>query len=121
LWLAHRADALLPLVVVAAVGFVFVHVVLLDWRRIPFTCSYLPGKRLIAHTLVLGFAAFVLFTGAAALIVRLAAPHRNAAAYVIVAGLTVGWVLNRLRLARWRLLPLLFEDEVPDRPLQLEL
>jgi hypothetical protein len=115
------SQALTSAGVVMVIGVLFVHAVLVDWRRIPFTCSYLPGKRLIAHTLVLGFAAFVLFTGAAALIVRLAAPRRNAAAYVIVAGLTVGWVLNRLRLARWRLLPLLFEDEVPDRPLQLEL
>jgi hypothetical protein len=121
LWLAFGSAALIAAGVVALVGLVFVHAVLLDWRRIPFTCSYLPGKRLIAHTLVLGFAAYVLFTAAGALLVNLAIRH-GTYAFAIAATLSlVAWLLNRRRLATWSSSPLLFDDELPDQPLQLGL
>jgi hypothetical protein len=121
LLLVPRSHAVTASAIVVVIAVLFVHAVLVDWRRIPFTCSYLPGKRLIAHTMVLGFAAYVLFTGAAALVLHYAAPRPRVAACVIVAGLLVAWALNGLRRARWRVVPLLFEDEAPDRPLQLEL
>ena len=54
LWMAIGPAALIAAAVVALVGLVFVHAVLLDWRRIPFTCSYLPGKRFVAQSFVLG-------------------------------------------------------------------
>jgi biotin transporter BioY len=54
-------DAAIATLIVAFVGGVFVHGVLSEWRRIPFTCSYMPGKRLIVYTVVPGCAAFVLF------------------------------------------------------------
>jgi hypothetical protein len=121
LWLAFGSAALIAAGVVALVGLVFVHAVLLDWRRIPFTCSYLPGKRLIAHTLVLGFAAYVLFTAAGALLVNLAVLS-GTYAFAIAATLSlVAWLLNRRRLATWSSTPLLFDDELPDQPLQLGL
>jgi hypothetical protein len=121
LWLAFGARALTAIAVVALVGLVFVHAVLLGWRRIPFTCSYLPGKRMIAHTLVLGFAAFVLFTAGGVLLVHLALGSTTRGAVIaIVLGL-VAWLLNRRRHAGWSETPLMFDDELPDRPLQLGL
>jgi hypothetical protein len=121
LWLALGSPALIAAGVVALVGLVFVHVVLLDWRRIPFTCSYLPGKRLIAHTLVFGFAAFVLFTAGSVQLLNLATLRARYA--LVIAGILalVAWLLERRRLAAWRETPLIFDDEFPDQPLQLGL
>ena len=95
--------------------------VLLDWRRIPFTCSYLPGKRFVAHSLLFGLAAFVLFTLLAVELVR-AATGAASRALMIAAVLSVaGVLLRRRRLAIWSATPLMFEDELPDPPQQLRL
>ena len=107
--------------IVSAVGAVFVHIVLLDWRRIPFTCSYLPGKRLIAHTVVFGVAAFALFTSAGSVLVGVST-IRPSIPLTIASGLfAIGWFLRRRRLAMWRETPLIFDDDLPDQPLQLGL
>jgi hypothetical protein len=121
LWAAIGSTALIGAAIVALIGLVFVHVVLLDWRRIPFTCSYLPGKRLIAHTLVFGFAAFVVFTTSGVLLIRAATVNARQAVVIAAALSLVAWLLRRRRLAVWRETPLMFEDEMPDQPLQLGL
>ena len=102
-------------------GFVFVHVVLLDWRRIPFTCSYLPGKRLLAHTLVFGFAAFALFTSTGALLVRVAMLRPTVGAIAATLLFAIAWGLRLRRGAMWRETPLIFDDDLPDQPVQLGL
>jgi hypothetical protein len=122
LWLVlGAADAIMAAVIIGSMGLVFVHVVLLDWRRIPFTCSYLPGKRLLAHTLVLGFAAFVLFTLAGTLLVHIALVRPAFGPAVAALLLTIAWVLRRRRFAMWKETPLIFDDDLPDQPLQLGL
>jgi hypothetical protein len=121
LWLACGADALLPIVVVAAVGFVFVHLVLLDWRRIPFTCSYLPGKRFIGHSALIGVASCILFTVVSGGLVRSAIADTAQGVVVTTALLLVGYWLRERRLLTWTQMPLMFEDEFPDQPLQLQL
>jgi hypothetical protein len=122
MWLLlGRVAAIIAAFVVSAVGAVFVHVVLLDWRRIPFTCSYLPGKRLVAHTVVFGFAAFTLFTSAASLLLGLST-IRPFFPLAFASGLfALGWFLQRRRFAMWRETPLIFDDDQPDQPLQLGL
>lgn len=121
LWLALGSPAAIAASVVALVGLVFVHAVLLDWRRIPFTCSYLPGKHLIAHTLVLGFAAFVLFTAAGVRLVNLAIASAIYALAIACTLCLLARLLTRRRLTGWRETPLMFDDELPDQPLQLGL
>jgi hypothetical protein len=121
LWLALGSPAAIAASVVALVGLVFVHAVLLDWRNIPFTCSYLPGKHLVAHTLVLGFAAFVLFTAAGVRLVNLAIASATYALAIACTLSLVAWLLTRRRLTGWRETPLMFDDELPDQPLQLGL
>ena len=114
-------DAAIATLIVALVGAVFIHGVLLEWRRIPFTCSYMPGKRLIVYTIVPGFAAFVLF---AAVGVRLVQASLQATDIAIVVGiglLVLAVVLRRRRIAQWKETPLMFEDELPDQPVQLGL
>jgi hypothetical protein len=121
LWLAFGPASIVATGLVALVGLAFVNAVLLGWRRIPFTCSYLPGKRMVAYTLVLGFAAFVIFTSGGVLLVHLALGNITRAFIVAAALCLLAWLLNHRRLAEWREVPLMFEDEVPDRPLQLGL
>jgi len=121
LWMAHGTHALLPAVVVAAVGFVFVHAVLLDWRRIPFTCSYLPGKRFIGHSALIGVAACILFTVTSGGFVRLAMVDVTQGVIVAASLVLVGYWLRERRLLTWTKTPLMFEDEFPDQPLQLQL
>ena len=45
----------------ALLGLVLVEWVLRRWHRIPFTCTYIPGKRPLAHSMLLTLAAFVVF------------------------------------------------------------
>jgi hypothetical protein len=121
LWMTLGHDALLPAAVVAAVGLVFVHGVLLDWHRIPFTCSYLPGKRFVGHSALIGFAACLLFTLASGGFVRMAIAGQTQGLVIVASLLVIGLWLRERRLAAWRRTPLMFEDEFPDQPLQLQL
>jgi len=107
--------------VMASIGLVFVHGVLLDWRRIPFTCSYLPGKRFIGHSALIGFAACLLFTLISSGLVRTALVSVNQTLVITAALLIVGYWLRERRLSAWRKTPLMFEDEFPDQMLQLQL
>jgi hypothetical protein len=121
LWFALGTDTPIGAVVIAAIGFVFVHAVLLDWRRIPFTCSYLPGKRFIGHSALIGFAACLLFTLFSAGLMRsaLLSPHLGLS--IVAALLVVGFWLRERRLLNWATMPLMFEDEFPDQPIRLQL
>ena len=121
LWMAFGTNALLPFAVVAAVGLVFVHAVLLDWRRIPFTCSYLPGKRFIGHSALIGVAACVLFTLTSGGFVRLAMVDETQGIVVVASLLLIGYWLRERRLLNWTRTPLMFEDEFPDQTIQLQL
>jgi hypothetical protein len=121
LWMAHDTRALLPAVVIVAIGLVFVHAVLLDWRRIPFTCSYLPGKRFIGHSALIGVAACILFTVTGGGFVRLAIVDATLGTIVAASLLLIGYWLRGRRLLNWARTPLMFEDEFPDQLLQLQL
>jgi hypothetical protein len=120
-WIALGSGALLVAAIVASIGFVFVHIVLLDWRRIPFTCSYLPAKRFIGHSALVGVAACILFTAAATGLIRIALVNTSRGLVITAALLIVGFWLRERRLATWRKTPLMFEDEFPDQMLQLQL
>jgi hypothetical protein len=121
MWIALGPKAVIAAIVVALVGLVIVHAVLLDWHRIPFTCSYLPGKRFVAHSLVLGFAAYTLLTLTGVLLVRAATAGAMQGAVILAALSLAAWYLRRRRLAAWTETPLMFEDEFPDQPQQLML
>jgi hypothetical protein len=121
LWAALGPDALPAAAVIAAIGFVFVHAVLLDWRRIPFTCSYLPGKRFIGHSALIGVAACLLFTITAAGLMRGALTSTKQGLIITASLIVIGSWLRGRRLAAWRKTPLMFEDEFPDQVLQLQL
>lgn len=102
-------------------GLVLVELHMGEWRRIPFTCSYAPGKRFVGHTILIGIAAFVAFTTLGSLLVWYSFEHPTG--WLAVMGLLGAVVLQRRRGRRWlwRQTTLIFEDVVPNEvePLQL--
>ena len=58
------------LIVEMSIGWLLVEWTMADWQRIPFTCSYLPGKGFVPHMFVKGFASFVFFSMASVLVLR---------------------------------------------------
>jgi hypothetical protein len=98
----------------ALLGLVLVEWVLRHWRRIPFTCTYIPGKRPLAHSMLLTLAAFVVFIniGGGLIHVSLDRPLQ----YLILCGaLLLAFVrLRRTRLSSSDGVALEFEDTLPD-------
>src|SRR5262249_59046997 len=59
-WALFGPRAIFPLATNAACALLWVEVLLRGWRRLPFTCSYVPGKQAVAQTTVVGIGALVL-------------------------------------------------------------
>ena len=93
----------------------------IDWRRIPFTCTFLFAKRPPAYTVLMAIVVFGWFVLFGRLLVQSARSGFRPWA-VIVGVLTVmAGLLTRYRRATWGQLPLEFEDYLPDavNPLRL--
>lgn len=92
---------------------VLVEFVLADWARIPYTCTYLPGKRVMAYTIGVLFAAYAVFVyiGASLMTWSILHPSRT----MVMGGLllAVFAFLRRARVRTWGTQPLEFEDEDP--------
>jgi hypothetical protein len=105
----------------ALIGWLVVEWVMADWSRIPFTCSYIPGKGFVPHMFVKGFASYVFFTTLSTVLLRLSLsnPRVGVVAAVLVAAAATALWLHRTREAP--LTPLLFDDELPSdvNPLRL--
>ena len=105
----------------AAIGWLLVEYQMADWRRIPFTCSYLPGKGFVPQMCVKAFASYVTFTFATGLMLRASLRHQAVALVLAsVVGIAAGGLcLRRARQARQT--SLLFEEQVPSEltPLRL--
>ncbi len=61
-WMLPGPAAAAAPAIVALIGLVVVDVVLHNWRRLPFTASYLPGKRFLAHSFLLACFGYAMFT-----------------------------------------------------------
>jgi hypothetical protein len=106
--------ALTHSVLIASLALLFIEVRLYDWNKIPFTCSYVPGRRNFWQTIgayLLLFAAIIpTLTYFEA---RLLPPF---ALLVAAAAISVGYFfLRSTRRARQKLAPLLFDES--DEPL----
>jgi hypothetical protein len=113
-WLVFGPGAMMCVAIATPYGLLLVELLLRGWQRIPFTCSYLPGKRFIGQTLALGAAAFWAFTGVGAFLAQQALSHERRAVVAIGLLTAAAVVLRRSRLNRWRQHPLLFEDRMPE-------
>lgn len=111
-WLLGPAAAGI-IVLEAVIGWLVVEWVMADWRRIPFTCSYIPGKGFVPHMFVKWFASYLFFTFATTLLLRGALIRPDVAA---VFGLMIAAAAGVLAWQRRRdapTAPLLFDDELP--------
>jgi hypothetical protein len=104
-------------------GWLLVEILMRHWARIPFTCSYIPGKGFVPQSILIGFASFVFFTTAGSGLAWGSVIGRPAA-FVLDAMLLAGvLVLRRRRRLAWHGTPLAFEDQLPVEvsPLRLSL
>ncbi|HKF65814.1 MAG TPA: hypothetical protein VKB36_04785 [Vicinamibacterales bacterium] len=115
-WLVVGPRALVASALTAGFGLLWTEVLLHDWRRIPFTCSYIPGKHTVAQAFIAALGIFLTFgTIIGAIEYGTLAAKKPTAGVVVVAGLLVAVVLlRRRRRALWGETPLLFDDELPD-------
>jgi lipoprotein signal peptidase len=114
--------SLMPATVTALSGVVLVELLLLDWRRVPFTCSYLLGKGAVPLTLLKGVFSFVFFTNVGAALARVSRTYPGSAGLIVIAALLATVVaLRRLRRHLRTEEPLEYEDTLPSEmnPLRL--
>jgi hypothetical protein len=112
-WWAMGDDCLAVLLVEAAIGWLLVEFLMADWRRVPFTCSYIPGKGFVPQMCVKAFASYVTFTVATGLMLRASLRHHGVA-FVLASGFSVAAAALHIRRVRHaRQTSLLFEDQVP--------
>ena len=112
-WALFGPRAVFALAANVACGLLWVEVLLRGWRRLPFTCSYVPGKQTVAQTTVVGIGALVL---GVTIIGALAVGSARAPVFGIVLVCVLGAVtfaFRRARLALWRESPLEFDDHMP--------
>jgi hypothetical protein len=110
----RTALACLPIAIL--LGCIFVEIALGHWRRIPFTCTVLFGKRPAAYTLGFAFLTFNVFVGIGTVCLQVASAGRTSWLVVLTILLAVCGALRWVRLQTWGRLPLEFEDYLPDAP-----
>jgi hypothetical protein len=114
--------AAVPAAIVAVLlGLLFVEILMKDWARIPFTCSYIPGKGFVPQTVLRGMGSFLLFTTLGTMLAKVSALSLPVAAAicVVVGALVVAMRWHRMTGAKF--VTLTFEDELPTElhPLRL--
>jgi hypothetical protein len=121
-WMLAGPVSLVPTIVAALCGVVFVEVLLLDWRRVPFTCSYLLGKEFVPLTLLKGVFAFLFFTNVGWALARASRMSPQSAGVIVITILAAALIaLRRLRTRFRTEEPLEYEDTLPSEmnPLRL--
>jgi hypothetical protein len=112
-WALFGPRATFALATNAVCALLWVEVLLRGWRRIPFTCSYTPGKQSAAQATVVGIGLLVLgVTVCGALAVGSArSPVFGVIVVAVLGGVT--WAFARVRVALWTDAPLEFDDTLP--------
>ena len=107
--------------VAALCGLVLVELHMTEWRRIPFTCSYVPSRQAVGKTMLIGVVAFGLFTMIGVRLVWYSINHPLGLPAVMMVLGAVWLYLRRQRLWLSRRATLIFEDVLPNEvePLQL--
>src|SRR6185295_4339354 len=104
-------------------GWLLVEILMRHWARIPFTCSYIPGKGFVPQSILIGFSSFVFFTTVGSGLAWFTVLKRPGAFVLDTMVFAAVLVLRRYRLITWRGTPLAFEDQLPVEvnPLRLSL
>jgi hypothetical protein len=114
-WLAAGPRAIAAAAITGVFGLAWAEVLLRDWRRIPFTCSYMPGKRTVAQSFVSALFLF-LFAGTIGAVMEVTILRGRAMVAPLIAAGVFALFASAQRYVRrreWRELPLMFDDELP--------
>jgi hypothetical protein len=105
----------------AAIGWLLVELLMAGWHRVPFTCSYMPGKGFVPHMFVKAFASYVFFIAVTGVVLRESHQQPRLGFIVALGVVAVAGLLGLRRARVAREAPLLFEDELPSdiTPLRL--
>jgi hypothetical protein len=112
-WWVIGPQTLLVLMVEASIAWLLVEWTMADWQRIPFTCSYIPGKGFVPHMFVKGFASFIFLTTGCLVVLRISLGRPVAAVIFSVILCGVATMLATWRARQARESSLIFEDELP--------
>jgi len=114
-WMIAGPRAIVASAMTGVFGFLWVEALLLDWRRIPFTCSYIPGKHSVAQSSLMGLGAFVIVStiGSAMETASLRGASPTPVLVVVALLSVLVLALRRRRRMKWRETPLAFDDELP--------
>jgi hypothetical protein len=112
--------AVMALSAATLLGALLIQIVMQDWRRIPFTCTYLPGRRLFAFTAAIFFGAFVTFVSFGGGMVAWGSTHPSRFVLTFGVLLTAFSWLRRRRLRARGVAPMEFDDE-PEAAIRLGL
>jgi len=114
-WMIAGPRAIVASAMTGVFGFLWVEALLLDWRRIPFTCSYIPGKHSVAQSSLMGLGAFVIVStiGSAMETASLGGASPTPVLVVVALLSVLVLALRRRRRMKWRETPLAFDDELP--------
>jgi hypothetical protein len=108
-------QALTAFLLTALFALLLVEVVLRNWYRIPFTCTYIPGKRPLVQAILFALLSYTIFVNIGSLLVDVSLQSSSLAAVMLGGVLTVIVVwMRRRRLENWKRTPFEFEDSLPD-------
>jgi hypothetical protein len=114
-------QALGIIVIEALTGWLLVEWSMAEWRRIPFTCSYIPGKGFVPLMVFKGFHAYLLFGLLTTLILLLSLGRPRVTLVVAVIAGAAATALSVQRRRHAPDAPLTFDEELPTdvNPLRL--
>ena len=120
-WVVLGRGAVGVVAVALLCGWLLVELLMKDWARIPFSCSYIPAKGFVPQLLLKGFASIVVFTTAGALLARFSVAGHQVVLTIDAVLVVMLLVLSRYRRHAWKHIPLEFEDQLPTdvNPLRL--
>jgi hypothetical protein len=120
-WWSLGSRTGLLLVVEWLVGWLLVELLMQEWRRIPFTCTYLPGKGFVPQMVGRGIVAYLIFTNLADEVLQRATTSAPAMAGAVLALGTLASMLSIRRMRHAAVVTLTFEDEFPTDVIPLRL
>jgi hypothetical protein len=114
--LAMEWASVISLSLTALIGAVLVELFLAGWRRVPFTCSWIPGQRPLVFIFFVSVGALILVAGLLPTLVVVSAIRSTGLLLIFgtVLAVTAG-LLRWRRVETWANQPLLFEDERYDK------
>jgi hypothetical protein len=122
-WTVAGPRAIVASAMTGVFGFLWAEALLRDWRRIPFTCSYMPGKHTVAQSVLTGLSLFLIVStiGSAIETASLRGPSSTPVLVIGAVLSVVALALRRRRRRKWREMPLVFDDELPSDVQRLRL